>query len=65
MHFRVKLAQNYVCRSVKFTDWTVFAQEEPDIMPYIIGKMRKSSFWSILRFMIPSLLEEVMQVLAA
>ncbi|CAL8113468.1 unnamed protein product [Prunus armeniaca] len=65
MHFGDKLAQNGVCRSVNFTDWTVLAQEEPDSEPYIIGKIRKSSFRSILRFMIPSLLEEVMQVLAA
>ncbi|KAL6289236.1 hypothetical protein ACE6H2_006746 [Prunus campanulata] len=65
MHFGDKLAQNGVCRSVNFTNWTVLAHEEPYDEPYIIGKMRKSSFWRILRFMIPSLLEKVMQVLAA
>ncbi|BBN67406.1 Disease resistance protein CC-NBS-LRR class family [Prunus dulcis] len=36
-------------RSVNFTDWTVRAQEEPDNEPYLIGKMWKSSFCSILR----------------
>ncbi|CAL9025975.1 unnamed protein product, partial [Prunus brigantina] len=40
------------------------AQEEPDNEPYIIGKIRKSSFRSILRFMIWSLLEEVTHDLA-
>ncbi|CAL2228512.1 unnamed protein product [Prunus armeniaca] len=44
MHCGVKLAQNCVWRSVKFTDLTVLAQKEPDNKPYIIGKMRKSNF---------------------
>ncbi|CAL2226104.1 unnamed protein product [Prunus armeniaca] len=54
-----------VDQSVNFVNWTVRAQEEPANEPYSIEKMWKSSLWSILRFMIPSLLEEVMQVLAA
>ncbi|KAL6279203.1 hypothetical protein ACE6H2_016084 [Prunus campanulata] len=64
MHFGDKLAQNGVCRSGNFTDWTVLSQEEPHNEPYIIGKMWKPNFWRILRFMILSLLEKVTQVLA-
>ncbi|CAL8139011.1 unnamed protein product [Prunus armeniaca] len=48
-----------------FWSQTALSQEELDNDPYIIGKMLKSSFCSILRFMVPSLVEEVMQVLAA
>lgn len=63
MYLGVKIAQNCVCKTVKFTDWTLHAQEEPANQPSTIGKIWKSSFWIILRFMISSLLEEVMEVL--
>ncbi|CAL8155387.1 unnamed protein product [Prunus armeniaca] len=60
-----QIVQNYVCRSVNFTDQTVRAQENPANDPFTIGSMWKSSFWSILRYMIPNLLEDIMEVLVA
>ena len=56
-------SRNCLCRCVNFTDLKIHAQEEPENLLYILGKLWKSSFWRILRFMISSFLEEVTSVL--
>jgi hypothetical protein len=56
-------SRNCLCKCVNFADLPVRAQEEPDNVIYMLGKLWKSSFWTILRFVILSFLEEVTSVL--
>ncbi|KAL6272137.1 hypothetical protein ACE6H2_022829 [Prunus campanulata] len=41
------LQKNFLCRSVNLTEYTVLPQSEPDVEPYIIGKIRMLDFCRI------------------
>ena len=52
-----------LCRTVNLTEYTVLPQSEPDVEPYIIGKIRMLAFCRILRFVIRTCVERVVAVL--
>ncbi|CAL8175959.1 unnamed protein product [Prunus armeniaca] len=57
------LKYNVLCRTVNLTEYTVLPQSEPDVEPYIVGKIWMLAFCRILRFVIWTCVERVVAVL--
>lgn len=55
--------KNVLCRSVNLTEYTVLPQSEPDVEPYIVGKIRMLAFCGILRFVIWMCVKRVVAIL--
>ncbi|CAL8150406.1 unnamed protein product [Prunus armeniaca] len=55
--------QNVLGRTVNLTEYTVLPQSEPDVQPYIVGKIQMLAFCRILRFVIWTCVERVVAIL--